>query len=637
MKVNSKSRTSGVGRVAIAVIAAIVLIAAGVGGYYLGTHYTAGTGTTPNTSTTTRQSSSLVIDDNLWPGANGDPLSAYVTSLYPTWEEGAVYQTLVGVNLTAEQEFGHLQFVPDLASSWTVSPNNLNYTFQLRSGVTFSNGDPYNAYAQWFNFYLNYYIQANSSNFWSFGLNIFDMSDVNFGPATLAMANQSSNFASPPKQLLSTMSNPRWPVYVSSANTITYQLSTPYPFFLSTLSGVNGPVFDAAWVIKNGGPGASGTVNGFFNDNLPPGTGPYTVSEIHQNNYMVFEKNPNYWGNSLTPAQIAANPLIDPGHYQTITVQSKAYDVNRYADLASGSSQISAVLSSDFLLLAKDPAYSVAQMEFPALQTFLVMNNLVFPTNITLVRQAIVHAINYTSLINTAALGYGTRYMGPETPNYGQYYDPGNFAPYQYNLTLAENDLARAGYKNGSSLPTLTLQIAKGGSSWQLPAGEMIQSDLARIGIQVRLDVVTNALFYSLDGNYQTIAKNAGQMPQLKFDDPSGYAPDYISPTDYWVGFVTNMSGWGNFGAYSNPMVNQIVSNWTTRNYSSDASLMQSLKSAQQQIYNDAPYAWLFLCNLPLIDGSYAYKTSVIGGFYLDPNLVGSTDIPLLNTIFPAS
>src|ERR1700677_2076392 len=39
------------------------------------------------------------------------------------------------------------QIIPHLATSWTISPNGEIYTFKLRSGVTFSNGTPFNAAA----------------------------------------------------------------------------------------------------------------------------------------------------------------------------------------------------------------------------------------------------------------------------------------------------------------------------------------------------------------------------------------------------------------------------------------------------------------------------------------------------------
>ena len=38
-----------------------------------------------------------------------------------------------------------LGLLPDLAETWTVSEDGLNYTFKLRDGLTFHNGDPLKA------------------------------------------------------------------------------------------------------------------------------------------------------------------------------------------------------------------------------------------------------------------------------------------------------------------------------------------------------------------------------------------------------------------------------------------------------------------------------------------------------------
>jgi peptide/nickel transport system substrate-binding protein len=40
-----------------------------------------------------------------------------------------------------------LNIEPDLATSWTVNPNATVFTFTVRSGATFQNGDPVNAAA----------------------------------------------------------------------------------------------------------------------------------------------------------------------------------------------------------------------------------------------------------------------------------------------------------------------------------------------------------------------------------------------------------------------------------------------------------------------------------------------------------
>lgn len=592
------------------------------------------TSSSTSSSSVVSSNGSLVIDDNLWPNHGANDWASLVGSAYPAWPEAAAYQTLVAVNVTDEQQNGNIVYLPDLANNWTVSPNGETYTFNLRQGVSFSNGDPFNAYQAWTDYYMQYYLTANSSGFWSFGLNVFNTSKIDFGPATMSLMNQSS-LASPSSNLLSIMSNTSWPLYATGPYTLVYNMTTPFPFFLSTLVGVNGPMMDATYILKNGGIGTPGTISTFFDTNAIPGTGPYVITKVVPQSYMTFQKNPNYWGKDLPAAQIAANPVLDPGHYNTIRVQYVQDDLTRYVDLTTGVAQISSIKSSNFPLITRNPDYGTVKMKYPALMTFLALNNHQFPTNITMVRQAIVHAINYSDLIQTAALGYAQRFMGPETTNYGNFYDPGNLPPYSYNVSLAEQDLVSAGYANGSGLPTLTFYVDNQGASWQVPGAEVIQSNLASIGIQVNIQVMTDGQFFAPAGNFQTNLQNSAQFGNLRFDDPSGYAPDYLGPTDYWVGFVTNMSGWGNFGNYNNPVVDQAVSFMIQNtNYT---QIVQKLAVAEQQIYNDAPYAWLFECQLPLIDGSPSYNTHVVGGFYLDFNLIGASDIPLLNTVYPAS
>ena len=54
-----------------------------------------------------------------------------------------IYEGLVKVNRNGT-------FVPGLATAWTVSPDGKVYTFRLRKGVTFHNGEPFNAtVAKW--------------------------------------------------------------------------------------------------------------------------------------------------------------------------------------------------------------------------------------------------------------------------------------------------------------------------------------------------------------------------------------------------------------------------------------------------------------------------------------------------------
>ena len=508
----------------------------------------------------------------------------------------------------------------------------MTYTFNLRQGVLYSNGDPFNAYDVWTQFYMEYFIYANSSTFWE-GASIFNMSAVKFGLATQALLNQ-SGLASPTGQVLSMMTNQAWPVYATSPYQIVFHMDTQFNFFLGTLPGWLGLIFDPYFVLQHGGTGAVGQNNPYFNTNAMPGTGPYMETQIQPSAYGIFVKNPHYWGASLTAAQVAANPELDPGHYAKIIVNDKPDDTTRYIDLTTGASQISAVEVSNFKLVENNPQYGFLTLKYPAEIERMAFNTQIFPTNNTLVRLAMVHAINYTNIIDTAVFGFGIPMVGPETPNFGQYYDPGNLSNYQYNITLAQQYLTQAGYPNGKGLPTLTMALDAAAVSYEEPQAEIIQADLQQIGINTNIVVQETSQYYAYFGTYPYELQNAAKIPDITFDGSLPYSPDFMTPVDYWSFFVTNYTLFGNYAVYSNPIVNQNVAYM----FSSDntTAILQHLALAEQQIQKDAPYAWLYDAQLPLATGSYAYNKAVIGGFLADPNLEGVCTTPMLNTIYPA-
>ena len=60
----------------------------------------------------------------------------------------------------------------------------------LRQDVKFSSGNPFNAYQVWLEMYGYYYLSGNSST-WLESYALFNMTNVSFGPATIAQINQS--------------------------------------------------------------------------------------------------------------------------------------------------------------------------------------------------------------------------------------------------------------------------------------------------------------------------------------------------------------------------------------------------------------------------------------------------------------
>ena len=82
---------------------------------------------------------------------------------YPNWLTYTVYQSLVTVNGSTLYGNGTIQVLPMLAKSWNSSAGGTTWTFFLQSGVTFSNGDPFNAYQVWGEMYGFYYLSGNTS------------------------------------------------------------------------------------------------------------------------------------------------------------------------------------------------------------------------------------------------------------------------------------------------------------------------------------------------------------------------------------------------------------------------------------------------------------------------------------------
>ena len=219
---------------------------------------------------------SLTIDDAFWQSYDLNVLVPAVT--FPNWLEDDVYQPLVSIDVGAEYNNQGYHFLPGLASNWTVSSDGRTYTFNLRQGITFSNGNQFNAYQVWTQFYSYAFTFGNASIFYYY--NILNQSMVKFGPATFALINQ-SGLTNPSPQLLSIMQNQSWPIYVTNPYQIVFHLSSPFLWLLGLLDGAPGWLFDMQWVVNHGGPGYFGQPDQqYFFQHAIPGTATIRSGEL---------------------------------------------------------------------------------------------------------------------------------------------------------------------------------------------------------------------------------------------------------------------------------------------------------------------------------------------------------------------
>ncbi|HKM78038.1 MAG TPA: hypothetical protein VJZ03_03100, partial [Candidatus Bathyarchaeia archaeon] len=147
----------------------------------------------------------------------------------------------------------------------------------------------------------------------------------------------------------------------------------------------------------------------------------------------------------------------------------------------------------------------------------------------------------------------------------------------------------------------------------------------------INIEAVSPSAYWNPYGPYQTNLQNVNQLGQLSFLGGDVYSPDYLSPTDYWVGFVTNSSAWGNWAVYNNPRVDQDVSLLT--NTANQTQQITALADAERQVYIDAPYAWLGTFKLWNVDGSVVWNKNTIQSMLFDPNYGGTDTAPLINTV----
>lgn len=626
----------------VSAIVLIIIVAAAAGAYYTltlprGTSGTTSvqtsggaTGLLPTYVPSSKSVDTLAIDEWVWPIDDLNQLYALSELPWPNWLTYTVYQPLVSVNETAEYQQGTIQYLPGLATSWTVSSDGKTYTFNLRQNVQFSNGDPFNAYQVWGQMYGFYYLSGNSST-WLESYNFFDMSTARFGPSTIALMQQ-SGLINPNSRLMSIMTDSTWPIYVTGPYQIVFNLKSPFVWFPGAFVVFDGLIFDVQWLLQNGGFGTPTSFNSYFNQHPIPGTGPYAVTQVVQNSYVKFSQNQKYWGKSLSAAEIAAQPIWDPGHAANVIVYYKPNNIARVTDLQNKVVHISAVEPSEWPVITANPSFSfVEQPPWAGEVSLLGLNGHVYPTNITAVRQAIVHAINYTDVYAKAYQGLMTPYVGPEYPAWRDFYNLGGVSEYKYDLNLAKQLLTQ-NHVDTSKFPSLTFNVQAGCESCTNVA-EVIQSDLSSINMTVDIHVISTAQYYSPFGSYQTNLQNAQQIGQLAFVNSGfGWSPATLTPADYWVTFVNNASIWGNWPAYSHPTVQKCVDAFTS---TSDVSMIQSLcTAAQKQIFDDAPYAWIGLFKLWLPPGgSLVWDHNTVKGFLVDPVWNGQNTGPVFNTV----
>lgn len=321
--------------------------------------------------------------------------------------------------------------VPDLATSFTASADAKRYTFTLRKGVTFANGDPVTA------------------------------ADVVFSLTRTKNINGNPSFLM--AGITATSPNP---------DTVVLTSATPNTAIPAILTNPALGIVDAKKVQAAGGSDAANAATADKAETAlntsSEGSGPYTLTSYSTTTQVVLTANPKYWGPKPKYTKIVIRNVQAPVQKLDVLKGESQIAVDLSPAQAQGMSGVQIVNGASpnlfFLLTNDNPKISK------------VTSNPQF-------QQAVRYGINYQSLVQLAGKGavqaagiIPSMFLGSLPAGSGVSYD----------LSKAKAALAASGVGH----PTLTLvypsDIQVNGISFGDLAAR-VQQDLQQVGINVQL------------------------------------------------------------------------------------------------------------------------------------------------------
>lgn len=345
---------------------------------------------------------------------------------------GALATTRVLRNIydgLVEFKLGTTEIEPGLAESWEISEDATQYTFKLREGITFHDGEPFNAAAVEFAFRrsfdkeFEYYNAANTVGFFLVGLNNVEVLDD---------------------------------------YTVRMTLNEPNAAFLEFLGYGAGRIVSPKAVRENGNASII---------EKPVGTGPFRFVEWVKGQKVVLERNPDYWKEGEPKAeQLIFVPIPEP--------------TARVTALLTNQVNMIVVVPPDAVEEIKTNPDFVYEQGPGNHYWFIVLNTKEGPFADKLVRQAANYAIDKQGLADSILMGSAKVATQP-MPAASWAYDAA-ITGYPYDPAKAKELLAEAGYPDGFSAKMI---IPVSGSGMMIPVqmNEYIQGNLRDVGINVEM------------------------------------------------------------------------------------------------------------------------------------------------------
>ncbi|HUQ20119.1 MAG TPA: ABC transporter substrate-binding protein [Gemmatimonadaceae bacterium] len=415
------------------------------------------------------------------------------------------------------------QIVPGLAREWSVSNDGLTYTFHLRTGVKFSDGRPFVA-------------RQVVSSF----MRALDPATKGGRGWPLYPIAGAKDYADGKAKSVSGLT-------VQNDSTIVIRLTEPFAIFPKLLA------MPVASIIPDSVPSNFGE--------HPVGTGPWKFVEWKHDDYLLFAKNPNYWGTAPKADSLRARIIPEPS--------------TAVAEFEAGNVDVLYVPEAETRNWEDTDDKKAMLESAPALRMlYVAINTTRGPLADPRVRQAMNYAVDNRAILNSIMSGRGNVATGVIPPSL-----PGGDSTrkgYTHDVAKAKQLLAAAG-KTGATLELWSSQTAP------FPRiAQAIQANLNEAGFNVKL--------VQRDASSMREAARAGKTDMALKD----WFADYPDGEDFLYPLLhsANKGVGGNVSFYANPKFDQLVS--SARRELDDAKRTGMYKQADQMAYDDAPMIYLF-------------------------------------------
>jgi len=414
---------------------------------------------------------------------SGDPRQTTADYIIPI----NIFDTLL---ITESTPDGGSELINGAAESYTISEDGKTYSFQLRKGIKFTNGEEMTADDVLYTIDSMLDPERNTLNSYWMDM-LVGATDVLEGAATTVEGKG---------------------MIIHDDYSFDLVLNESYAPFLATLSTPAWSILnrDACDAADEAGGGKTGTFFG-SEPEYTIGSGPFILKEWVLNDHIYLEANPDYWRGA---------PKIDGVLIKVVTdaeTERMMFDQGQtdIFDLDNAPHLIPEYTSSEQW---KDCI--VPKVVFGV--GYLSINENIKPFDDVRVRKALQMAVDKQTIIDTL-------YQGTGIPANGMF--PASMLCYNENLPEIPYDpeaakalLAEAGYPDGFDM---TIATNSSDSATTKELVQIIQAQWGEIGVNVTIDQMDEASWYDV--------RATGELPMYKatwwgdFNDPDNFIYNFFS------------------------------------------------------------------------------------------------------------